>query len=249
MGALQPPVHLDGHVLSVSASVGVAIADPEQIGAGHATSLLHRADVAMYAAKTSGKGRVQVHSALLDAGRRSDEPTLLRAFAAALDGGTVRTLYQPVVDLAGGGIVAFEALARWTHEGVDIPPSTFVPICARAGLSERLTATVLEQAGGRLAGWSQQLGHDRLQVAVNVDPTEFSDPALPDRIEQLLTRHRLAPRQLILELTESAPRQPARGRPGGHAAAADAGRQPRRWTTSAPGSAPCPGWPSPRPTS
>ena len=141
---------------------------------------------------------------LLDVGRRYDEPTLLRAFAAALDDGTVRTLYQPVVDLAGGGIVAFEALARWTHDGVDIPPSTFVPICARAGLSERLTATVLEQACGRLAGWSQQLGHDRLRVAVNVDPTEFSDPALPDRIEQLLTRHRLAPRQLILELTESA---------------------------------------------
>jgi diguanylate cyclase (GGDEF)-like protein len=204
LGALRPPVHLDGHVLSVSASVGVATADPEQIGAGHATSLLHRADVAMYAAKTSGKGRVQVHSALLDVGRRHDEPTLLRAFAAALDGGTVRTLYQPVVDLVGGGIVAFEALARWTHEGVEIPPSTFVPICARAGLSERLTATMLEQACGRLAGWSRRLGHDRLQVAVNVDPTEFSDAALPGRIEQLLARHRLAPRQLILELTESA---------------------------------------------
>jgi diguanylate cyclase len=204
LGALQPPVHLDGHVLSVSASVGVATAEPEQIGAGHATGLLHRADVAMYAAKTSGKGRVQVHSALLDVGRRYDEPTLLRAFAAALDGGTVRTLYQPVVDLVGGGIVAFEALARWTHDGVDIPPSTFVPICARAGLSARLTATMLEQACGRLAGWSQRLGHDRLRVAVNVDPTEFSDAALPDRIEQLLVRHRLAPRQLILELTESA---------------------------------------------
>ncbi len=79
-----------------------------------------------------------------------------------------------------------------------------MPICEKAGLSEHLTATILEQACAQLAAWNRGLGHRRLQLAVNVNPTEFSDPALPDRLARLLDRHALAPGQLGLEMTEVA---------------------------------------------
>ncbi len=201
--ALEAPFHLDGRTVMISASVGVATVEPGP-GAAHAAHLLHRADVAMYAVKTSGKGDVKVHSAALDLAARTNEPVLHRAVAAALDSGAVRAVYQPVVDPRTGLVHAVEALARWTHEGVEIPPGTFVPICEKAGLSEHLTATILEQACAQLAAWNRGLGHRRLRMAVNVNPTEFSDPALPDRIARLLDRHALAPAQLALEMTETA---------------------------------------------
>ena len=201
--ALQAPFHLDGRTVAISASVGVATVEPG-LGAAHAANLLHRADVAMYAVKTSGKGRVLVHSSALDMAARANEPTLHRAFAAALDSGAVRAIYQPVVDPRSGLVRAVEALARWTHEGVEIPPSTFLPVCEKAGLSEHLTAVILEQACAQLDAWNRGLGHRRMQMAVNVNPTEFSDPALPDRIARLTDRHALGPGQLALEMTEVA---------------------------------------------
>jgi EAL domain-containing protein (putative c-di-GMP-specific phosphodiesterase class I) len=158
----------------------------------------------MYAVKTSGKGKVLVHSSAMDMAARTNEPALHRAFATALDSGAVRAIYQPVVDPRSGLVHAVEALARWTHEGEEIPPATFVPVCEKAGLSEHLTAVILEQACAQLGAWNRGLGHRRLRMAVNVNPTEFSDPALPDRIARLLDRHALAPGQLALEMTEIA---------------------------------------------
>jgi diguanylate cyclase len=167
----------------------------------------------MYAVKTAGKDGMAEHapgmrhpavafSAVLT-GRAGDPTELQRALPAALESGAIRAVYQPVVDPVNGRIGALEALARWTHEGVVVPPDTFVPICVRAGLSERLTAVMLEQACGRLAIWNAGLGHKKLRVAVNLDPTEFTDAGLPDRIAALLDRYGLGPGQLALEVTET----------------------------------------------
>ncbi|WP_297645832.1 EAL domain-containing protein [Pseudonocardia sp.] len=205
--ALRAPFRLDGRAVAVSASVGVATVDPGK-GPADAAALLHRADVAMYAVKSAGKGGVAVHSpAMTDSPAVRTNGTsggrdLDRAFVAALDAGEIRAVYQPVVDPVSGHMQALEALARWTHDGVAVGPDTFVPICVRAGLSEQLTALMLEHACGQLNTWNRALGHRRLRVAVNVDPTEFTDTGLPARIAALLTRHDLAPAQLVLEVTE-----------------------------------------------
>lgn len=98
-----------------------------------------------------------------------DDPRLRRAFVAALDAGEIQAVYQPVVDPVSGLMGALEALARWRFEGVDVPPSTFVPICVAAGRSEQLSALMLERACGQLAEWNAGLGHRRLRMAVNVD--------------------------------------------------------------------------------
>lgn len=198
--SLLPPFQIAGRTVAMTASVGVATVES---GAGRAAaaSLLHRADVAMYAVKSAGKGSVLVHSPALETATENG-PLLHRAFAAALRDGAVRAVYQPVVDPLSGRISALEALARWSHDGQDVPPAVFVPICEQAGLSDHLTAAMLEQACSQLAAWNRGLGHHRLRVAVNVNPTEFADTGLPDRIARLLDRHGIAPGQLALEMTE-----------------------------------------------
>lgn len=201
--SLQAPFTLDGRTVSVSASIGVATAEPGH-GTAQGQNLVHRADVAMYAVKTAGKADVRQHSAGPPAEKRAaGRPPLLRAFTAALQDGTIRAAFQPVVDTGTGRVTALEALARWTHEGSDVPPDVFVALGEEAGLSAALTELMLERSCAQLARWSRAVGHDRLCVAVNVSPTELGDTELPARISRLLTRHRLAPNQLTLEITES----------------------------------------------
>lgn len=202
--ALREPFELDDRTVTVTASIGIATTEPGETGQARASGLLHRADVAMYAVKAAGKDDVLGHSPALDLTTPPGERDLYRAVAAALANGDIRAIYQPVVDPVSGRISILEALARWTHDGAEIPPTTFVPICARSGLSEQLTAVVLEQACAQLAAWNRSMGHRLLRVAVNVSPTEFSDPAMPDRILGMLDRYGLDPGQLAVEMTEIA---------------------------------------------
>jgi diguanylate cyclase (GGDEF)-like protein len=217
LGTLRDPFHVHGRSVAVSASIGVATVEAGQDtgtdAATRAATLLHRADVAMYAVKASGKGDVAAHTAALDGeptnrnGRhavRRVRPPLPEAFADALHRGDVQAIYQPVVDPVSGRIAAMEVLARWTHEGEPIPPSTFIPACTAAGLSGQLTALMLEQGCAQLGLWNAGLAHRRLRIAVNVDPTEFGDSGLPDRVAGVLRRYGISPGQLALEMTETA---------------------------------------------
>lgn len=206
LDAFSAPFSIDGRTVTVSASIGLATEEPgsDAPGPEQAAALLHRADLAMYAVKDAGRGGgILVHSPSLGRGPRREGPALQQAFADALEQGLVRPVFQPVVDPVTGRIGALEALARWTHEGVEVPPTTFVPLAARTGLSEHLTRLMLEQSCAQLARWSRALEHRRLRVAVNVDPMELTDAAMPARIAELFARHDLAPGQLALEITES----------------------------------------------
>lgn len=136
-----------------------------------------------------------------------DDPRLRRAFVAALDAGEIQAVYQPVVDPVSGLMGALEALARWRFEGVDVPPSTFVPICVAAGRSEQLSALMLERACGQLAEWNAGLGHRRLRMAVNVD----------------LRQRRAVPRRAV---PAHPPPGPAHRRGGGGATGAAARARP-----------------------
>jgi diguanylate cyclase (GGDEF)-like protein len=219
LGTLRDPFHVHGRSVAVSASIGVATVEagqdtgPDTDAATRAATLVHRADVAMYAVKASGKGDVAAHTAALDGeptdrtGRHSVRrvrPPLPEAFADALHRGDVQAIYQPVVDPVSGRISAMEVLARWTHEGEAVSPATFIPACAAAGLSGQLTALMLEQGCAQLGLWNAGLAHRRLRIAVNVDPTEFGDSGLPDRAAGVLRRYGISPGQLALEMTETA---------------------------------------------
>jgi EAL domain-containing protein (putative c-di-GMP-specific phosphodiesterase class I) len=150
---------------------------------------------------------MQVHTPVLGllAGEPVQDLELRRALVAALQAGEIHPWYQPIVNVQTGRIEMLEALARWTCGGLNLPAHAFVPLAIEAGLADRLTATVIEQACVQLSSWNEMLGHRRLRVAVNLHPTEFSDSTLPERLFRLMDTHALARDQIVLEITELAP--------------------------------------------
>ena len=200
--ALRTPFHLHGRFVSMSASVGVATVGSD--GATiNADDLLSRADIAMYAVKRSGRNDFRQYSSDLRLAE-GDDLTLRLALAQALELRAVRAVYQPIVDVRTGEVGGYEALARWSHEGADVPPEVFVPVAERAGLIAALTSVMLDLACAQLARWSAELGHSRLLVGVNISAQELGDPSLLHRVMAALESHGVVAQQLVLEITESA---------------------------------------------
>ena len=133
LAALRPPFQIDTRAVTVSASIGVASVQP-CIESAQPAALLHRADMAMYAAKNSGTGRMQVHTPVLDllSGEPVQDLELRRAVVAALQAGEIHPWYQPIVNVQTGRIEMLEALARWTCGGLRLPADVFVPVAIEA---------------------------------------------------------------------------------------------------------------------
>jgi len=200
--ALRAPFHLHGRSVTMSASVGVATVGSDAVTVT-ADDLLSRADIAMYAVKHSGRNDFRQYTPNLRLAE-GDDVTLRQALAEALESRQVRAVFQPVVDVRTGEVVGYEALARWSHQGVEVPPHVFVPVAERAGMVAALTTLMLDHACAQLARWSAELGHSRLLVGVNVSAMELGDPSLPRRVQAALESHGLVAEQLVLEITESA---------------------------------------------
>ncbi len=196
--ALDVPLSLDGQLLRVTSSIGIALAP------AHGTdgsTVLRRADIAMYAAK---RGRLG-HAFYEPAQDQHSQESLTRIaeLREAIERGTLVLHYQPQVDLAGGQVCGAEALVRWNHpfHGL-IPPDQFIPLAEQTGLIAPLTDWVLGEAIRQCKEW-QRVGI-LLGVSVNLSMWNLRDPALPDRIARLLQARKLSPAWLRLELTESA---------------------------------------------
>ncbi|SEM15859.1 diguanylate cyclase (GGDEF) domain-containing protein [Blastococcus sp. DSM 46786] len=189
-----------GAQLTAAVSMGVAdlAAQDEPVAA---ETLLSHADIAMYSAKGAGKHRVVRYDPVMTLPAARDL-ALRDPLRRAVSTGGIDVVYQPIIDLRSGAPVAFEALARWRHDGEDIPPDVFVPMAARADLLPELTAHVLEVAAAQLARWSVEVGHRSLRASVNIPPAMIADPSFPDAVAGVISRHALAPGQLVLEITE-----------------------------------------------
>jgi diguanylate cyclase (GGDEF)-like protein len=174
-------------------SAGVAAWQP-----GDSESMLcHRADMALYMAKRSGRGRTSSYSDATEA----DDPTELHA---SIQAGEVFVHYQPVVDLHTGLLVGAEALARWQHpvRGT-VSPIEFVPAAERSGAVHALGAAVLADACVRAVGWLADIPGFG-SVSVNASPRELEHDDYVDGVLRLLRRTGLPPDALVLEVTESA---------------------------------------------
>jgi diguanylate cyclase (GGDEF)-like protein len=199
LSTVTRPLAVEGLLLDVRASIGVAIA-PERGHQRDATNLMRHADVAMYLAKASGGGvrfydPAEDHSTL----RRLTLATELRR---AIDKEALEVWYQPVVKLATGEVLGCEALLRWSHDQFGpIAPVEFIPVAESAGLIDPLTWWVLDQALAQLASWRESLPH--LSVAVNLSARSLTSPKVSERVETSLARSGLEPAALTLELTES----------------------------------------------
>jgi EAL domain-containing protein (putative c-di-GMP-specific phosphodiesterase class I) len=160
--------------------------------------LIRSADLALYRAKAQGRGGHQFYAPWMTdqamASRRLESD-----LRSALSDGGLAIAYQPIVHARSGGVVAREALLRWTHpERGEIPPETFIPIIEEAGLIGHVGAWVLREACAEAAGWPEHIA-----IAVNVSPAQLGAAGLESTVVNALAASGLHPGRLELEVTES----------------------------------------------
>ena len=193
--ALGAPYELDGHTISISASIGIALAPDDGMDADQ---LLRHADLALYRAKADGRGCVRFFETEMNARallRRSLQLDLQRALAA----GEFEVFYQSQVRVEDRRLSGFEALLRWRHpdRGL-VPPDRFIPQAEEMGLIVPLGEWVLQEACRTAAAWPGPW-----KVAVNLSPVQFASSRLVGAVAAALDRSGLDPARLELEITET----------------------------------------------
>jgi diguanylate cyclase (GGDEF)-like protein/PAS domain S-box-containing protein len=192
---LEEPYEIEGHNVVIGASIGIAITPHEAISADH---LLKNADMALYRAKSDGRGTwrfFEPDMALQAQARRSLELDL----RTALNNNAFKIFYQPLVNLKTRRISTCEALLRWPHpERGMIPPAEFIPIAEEMGLIHDIGRWVLKQACVEATQWPPHV-----RVAVNLSPMQFRRGDVVADVREALELSGLAPNRLEVEITES----------------------------------------------
>ncbi|MEY2477328.1 MAG: diguanylate cyclase [Actinomycetota bacterium] len=191
------PFAIGDRRLFVTASIGVALYPQDGLDP---FTLLKNADAAMYRAKERGRDQWQLYTPELNA-KADERLDLESALHAAIDEGKLELHYQPKVELESGKVVGVEALVRWCHEGVYLPPETFIPLAEESGLVAPLGRWVMETACRQGKAWSDA-GH-HITVAVNLSARQFQLQDIDDVVAVALRESGLDPELLELELTES----------------------------------------------
>ncbi|MFE0511364.1 putative bifunctional diguanylate cyclase/phosphodiesterase [Streptomyces sp. NPDC058964] len=198
---LSHPYLIDGNDVRVNASIGVAFAEPG-LGAGE---LLRNADLAMYRAKSAGKGRVELYKPQMqqDVVRKAELATRLRA---ALHDGEFALLHQPVVCLESGRITSISAQARWrSSQGVLFTPAEFLRVAEDCDKTSELDRWILEEAVEQAA--ERAASGLTVPVSVRMSARRLLDRSMPlGSVEALLTRHGLPSGALVIELADTDPR-------------------------------------------
>ena len=198
---LSQPIMVAGRELFTTASIGIAF------GAGDHTSpdeILRDADTAMYHAKSRGKARHEMFDADLHA-RTKDRLDLENDLRHAVDNKDFEVFYQPIVLLGSGMCVGFESLIRWTRNGKAVSPVTFVPMAEELGLIESLGTWILQQVCETFAVWKRRYPNAGLDyVTVNVSSRQLMQQNFLRIVEQAVEKSGLKPRDLRLEITETA---------------------------------------------
>jgi diguanylate cyclase (GGDEF)-like protein len=191
---LRAPFEINGISVFIGASVGIAF------GIEHGSSteqLMKAADIALYAAKTEGRGRARIFNNAMLLFLESRE-SLRRDLRKALHRGELFVEYQPVVRLPVS-VVGFEALLRWRHpEAGVIAPGSFISIAEADGLMDEIGQWVLEQACTDALEWPSTIN-----VAVNLSPAQFRSGMLTDNVARILDRVGIYPERLEFEITET----------------------------------------------
>jgi diguanylate cyclase (GGDEF)-like protein len=200
LSCLARPVGVGGVELDVAASIGVAASDGARTSG---SDLLRDADIAMYVAKTAGRGHAVVHRPEMSADLLSRLETR-RSLAEAVELEQFVPWFQPVVDLATHRLVGVEALARWVRPGLPpLPPASWMPAAEETGLVVDVDALVLRAAARQLVTWSDTVpGASRLDLAVNTSGRTLREPDVAQRILTILREEGLDPRRVVVEVTE-----------------------------------------------
>ncbi len=193
--ALSSPYEVDGHQVVIGTSIGIALAPADS---EDADQLLKSADMALYRAKTDGRGIFRYFEPAMDSrmqARRALELDLRRALA----NGEFEIHYQPLVNIETHAVTAFEALLRWPHpkRGM-VPVPDFIALAEEIGLIGQIGAWVLKDACCEAAKWPEDI-----RLAVNLSPCQFKNRPLVLDVMAALGESGLAPSRLELEITET----------------------------------------------
>ena len=201
-GVLAVPVSIEGRDFEMTASVGYVLASQSAGESGD--ELLRDANLALYKAKTTGRGKAEQFEAAMHATavKRFDlEADLRRAIAK---GGELELFYQPIIDIQNDRMHGYEALIRWRHptRGL-VSPIDFIPLAEDTGLIVEMGRRCILEAARQIAAWAPPGGGKPPQVAVNVSGRQFAADGLLDDIENALKITGIPPECLKLEVTES----------------------------------------------
>ena len=193
--SMQTPFAIDGQMIQLGASVGIAMAPAD---GEDADTLMKNADLALYRAKGEGRSTYHFFEAGMDAAlqkRRAIEAGLRNALAS----NQLRLVFQPLIGLKENRITCCEALLRWDHpERGAISPVEFIPVAEETGLIVQIGEWVLREACKIAVGWP-----GKPRVAVNLSPVQFKNRKLFDTVVSALKDAALPPTRLELEITES----------------------------------------------
>ncbi len=196
LASVRQPFDIDGNQVFVSVSIGVSVAPADGM---ERTELTRKADIALYHAKSAGRGRYARFGNAMDSmlqARRQIERDLRVALARK---GELAVHYQPLYSASDMSITGVEALLRWKHPQKGwISPAIFVPIAEETGLIEPLGDFVLREACQAASAWP------KLTLSVNVSAIELRNPAFAARVAETLVASGIKPQRLELEVTESA---------------------------------------------
>ncbi len=198
LGCFHQPFQVNGRELTLTASLGIAIAPSD---GDTPQDLLRNADMAMYKSKSEGRNTYRYFTETMnrEMARRFRIEGSLRG---ALDRGEFRVLFQPLVDLESGAVVGAETLLRWhSAELGEIAPAEFIPIAEQTGLIASIGVHVAEQALAHAAQWIEQRS-GRFFITINVSPQQFREPHFTAQLQRILERSNVPPRSLEVEITE-----------------------------------------------
>ena len=198
LDALAVPYHEADLTLDLAPAAGIALA-PDH--GREANTLLRRAGVALITALDS-EDPIVVYDPTTDP-HRPERLSLMGELREALDHDRLELHYQPKLNLATGLIDGAEGLVRWQHARLgSVPPDAFIPLAEETGNIRRLTRWALATGIAQAQRWNS--GKQALRIAINISARDLDDVDLPGRIARLLAMHRVAPAQILLEVTESA---------------------------------------------
>ncbi|MCP2324708.1 diguanylate cyclase (GGDEF)-like protein [Hamadaea flava] len=194
---LAEPVEVDGMMIESRASVGIA----HVAGGGDDSQLMQKADMALYAAKSGGKGRWRQYDGEMSIPARN-HVEVGRRLRATMESGELMLYYQPIVDLVTGETVGVEALLRLQDDGDPMPPPQIVAAAESTGLIGRLGEWILDRALADLPQF-QLPGRDPCYVSVNVSARQLRRTDFSATVRRALKSSRVDPRLLVLEVTEN----------------------------------------------
>jgi len=194
------PVDFSGRTVTIGASVGIAIAGPQDT----TETLMRNADLALYEAKAQGRSRHVLYEPTMHAAAMAHF-RIKEALETALVDGAITVVYQPIVDLRTGVVAGLEALVRWSDRDLgEVAPTEFIPVAEETGLIHELGNWVIEQACGDLRQWRSARG-SQAYISVNVSPLQLDNDQFASSVVPILVKHGLEPSALMIEVTEGVP--------------------------------------------